>query len=116
MSWLTALGIDYIEPATLFPIFGRWSRIEKWKALAFLVVICGATLVAGLAHAQRYTCAEKHCSDMRDCGEVWYGLTVCGNRKLDGNNDGIACNSLCRNRQGHALPNTRLKIVSTCLV
>ena len=66
---------------------------------------------------QDFDCSRrKSCKQMTSCEEATYHLTVCGNRKLDGNNDGIACNSLCRNRQGHALPNTRLKIVSTCLV
>ena len=35
---------------------------------------------------------------MLTCDEAYYHLQQCGNSQLDGNGDGIPCNSLCRNR------------------
>jgi endonuclease YncB( thermonuclease family) len=41
-------------------------------------------------------CEKKTCSQMRDCAEARYQLTVCGNTRIDGNKDGIPCESLCK--------------------
>ncbi|HRN96321.1 MAG TPA: thermonuclease family protein [Candidatus Levybacteria bacterium] len=38
----------------------------------------------------------KSCSQITTCQEATFQLTSCGCKSLDGNNDGIACNSLCR--------------------
>ncbi|MCB1386156.1 MAG: excalibur calcium-binding domain-containing protein [Nitratireductor sp.] len=41
---------------------------------------------------------RKSCGQMLTCDEAYYHLQQCGNSQLDGNGDGIPCNSLCRNR------------------
>jgi micrococcal nuclease len=39
---------------------------------------------------------SKSCSQITSCEEATFQLNTCSCRSLDGNNDGIACNSLCR--------------------
>lgn len=42
-------------------------------------------------------CGEKRfCKEMVDCAEARYFLTVCGVKGLDGDGDGMPCESLCR--------------------
>lgn len=41
---------------------------------------------------------RRHCSDMRTCEEAQDWLQRCGSESLDGDGDGIACESLCRNQ------------------
>ncbi|MEZ5870376.1 MAG: excalibur calcium-binding domain-containing protein [Nitratireductor sp.] len=49
--------------------------------------------------SQQFDCSvRKSCKQMVICEEATFHLRTCGNRKLDGNHDGIACNSICRNR------------------
>lgn len=38
----------------------------------------------------------KWCSQMSSCAEAKYQLTQCGNPKIDGDRDGIPCESMCR--------------------
>jgi deoxyribonuclease-1 len=46
---------------------------------------------------RHFTCAGKtRCAEMASCEEATFYLRVCGAASLDGNNDGIACNALCR--------------------
>jgi len=46
----------------------------------------------------RYECGKKYyCSQMESCEEAMFYYTVCGLKRLDGDNDGIPCESLCRN-------------------
>lgn len=42
------------------------------------------------------SCARKTCKQISSCGEARHQLTVCGNRSLDRDNDGVPCESLCR--------------------
>ncbi len=42
-----------------------------------------------------YDCSPKYCKDMSSCDEAVYKLTVCGYGRLDANNDGVPCESLC---------------------
>lgn len=39
--------------------------------------------------------SKKHCSEMASCEEARYYLTQCGVKTLDGNGDGVPCESLC---------------------
>lgn len=39
--------------------------------------------------------AKRHCGQMTSCAEARYYLTQCGVRSLDGDGDGIPCESLC---------------------
>ena len=46
-----------------------------------------------------FSCApSKTCSRMESCEEALYHLTVCGNRRLDGDGDGVPCQALCGGR------------------
>ena len=42
-----------------------------------------------------YDCAPIYCKDMTSCEEAVYQLTVCGFGRLDANNDGVPCESIC---------------------
>ena len=42
-----------------------------------------------------YDCEPKYCKDMTSCEEAVYQLTVCGYGRLDANNDGVPCESIC---------------------
>lgn len=47
--------------------------------------------------AVEFSCTpRKTCGQMVSCEEAEFQLRECGNRRLDGNNDGIPCNALCR--------------------
>ncbi len=44
-----------------------------------------------------FTCAGKRrCGEMTSCEEAKFYLTVCGVRSLDGDKDGVPCETLCR--------------------
>ena len=51
---------------------------------------------------QRYgSCgAKNHCSQMKSCTEAYHYLRDCGLAALDGNHDGIPCESLCSQNTG----------------
>jgi endonuclease YncB( thermonuclease family) len=38
---------------------------------------------------------KKYCNQMTSCDEAKYYLTQCGVKRLDGNSDGVPCESLC---------------------
>lgn len=42
--------------------------------------------------------AKRHCSEMTSCAEARFYLRQCGVRSLDGDHDGIPCESLCAPR------------------
>lgn len=49
------------------------------------------------ASGQRPSCGQKRrCAQMTSCEEAQFYLRQCGLQHLDGNGDGIACNSRCR--------------------
>lgn len=51
----------------------------------------------GAPRAQFGACGAKRvCGQMLDCAEARYHLTVCGLGRLDGDGDGVPCESLCR--------------------
>lgn len=44
-----------------------------------------------------FTCSGKRtCRQMSNCAEAIFYLQNCGVKQLDGNNDGVPCNALCR--------------------
>ena len=44
-----------------------------------------------------FTCAGKrYCREMSSCEEAKFYLNTCGVRSLDGNHDGVPCETLCR--------------------
>ncbi|HEX5276837.1 MAG TPA: endonuclease [Fluviicoccus sp.] len=49
------------------------------------------------AEKERFSCQPlKSCSKMASCEEALFQLQECGNKSIDGNDDGIPCASLCR--------------------
>lgn len=45
-----------------------------------------------------FDCEHKTCGMMKSCDEALHKLKVCGHSRLDGNNNGIPCQSLCGSR------------------
>ncbi|MNZ31248.1 Thermonuclease precursor [compost metagenome] len=57
----------------------------------------GGSAVGGSAGGTGYSCSpRKACSQITSCAEARFHLEQCGNTKLDGNGDGLPCESLCR--------------------
>lgn len=51
----------------------------------------------GSAGGTGYSCStRKDCSQMTSCAEARFQLEQCGNTRLDGNGDGVTCESLSR--------------------
>ena len=49
------------------------------------------------ATTSSFTCSGKrYCREMSSCEEAKFYLTQCGVRSLDGNHDGVPCETLCR--------------------
>jgi len=58
-----------------------------------------ASPAADHSAAPSASCGTKtHCSEMTSCEEAKYYLTQCGVKPLDGNGDGVPCESLCTPR------------------
>ena len=38
----------------------------------------------------------KRCTEMSSCNEAWFYFSKCGHTGLDGNNNGIPCDAICR--------------------
>jgi hypothetical protein len=47
---------------------------------------------------QAYDCRNVSCKKLRSCAEACYKLVQCGQRRRDGDNDGIPCENLCSRR------------------
>jgi hypothetical protein len=86
----------------------------KTKAMALGLVLALATLpclaqqkphkkhpkakpaATSASNGDGYTCTGKHkCSEMANCEEATFYLNQCGVKKLDRDNDGVPCESLC---------------------
>lgn len=49
------------------------------------------------ASAAGFTCAgKKYCKEMTTCAEAQFYMTECGLSRLDGDSDGMPCESICR--------------------
>jgi prophage muMc02, nuclease len=48
------------------------------------------------AAAEGFSCGKRTCKEMSSCAEARFHLTQCGMRRLDRDNDGIPCESICR--------------------
>ena len=47
--------------------------------------------------SEAFQCGEKqYCKEMLSCAEARFHLTSCGLTRLDGDDDGVPCESLCR--------------------
>ena len=53
--------------------------------------------IGGSAGGTSYSCSvRKTCGQMASCSEARFHLEQCGNGRLDRDNDGVPCESLCR--------------------
>ena len=50
-----------------------------------------------------FDCAPKYCRYITTCEEAVYKLTVCGQKNLDGNDDGVPCQDICSEAQVEAI-------------
>lgn len=85
---------------------GLWSQPNPINPSDFRKGVKGGTYTPPPAPARQpslkdnssgFTCGSKRtCKAMTSCAEAKYHLTVCGVSTLDGNGDGIPCNSLCK--------------------
>jgi hypothetical protein len=85
-------------------------RVLLFLCLSFHLTLASATVLAGrvvgitdgdtiviLAEGNAFTCgAKRFCRQMLSCGEAMFYLDRCGVARLDGDGDGIPCESLCR--------------------
>lgn len=46
--------------------------------------------------AEGFSCGKRTCKEMSSCAEARFHLTKCGLLRLDRDNDGIPCESICR--------------------
>ena len=61
--------------------------------------IAAMATAAPATDSGEFSCTpSKTCSRMETCEEALHHLTVCGNKRLDGDGDGIPCQSLCGGR------------------
>ena len=62
-----------------------------------LLLILAACLFQ-FAHAAEYSCddGKRYCKEMDSCAEAKFYLNQCGVSRLDRDNDGIPCESICR--------------------
>jgi deoxyribonuclease-1 len=45
----------------------------------------------------KFSCDDKKtCGQMTSCEEAKYHLTICGDKKLDLDNNGVPCESICK--------------------
>ena len=52
---------------------------------------------SALEPLQEFSCETRmNCSQMTSCEEAYFHLLQCGNSRLDGNSDGVPCESICR--------------------
>jgi endonuclease YncB( thermonuclease family) len=67
------------------------------SAPATRVPTAPTTALTPAASSGSFTCAGKrYCREMTSCEEAKFYLTQCGVRSLDGNRDGVPCETLCR--------------------
>jgi hypothetical protein len=67
------------------------------SAPATRVPTAPTTALTPAASSGGFTCAGKrYCREMTSCEEAKFYLTQCGVRSLDGNHDGVPCETLCR--------------------
>ncbi len=56
-----------------------------------------SSMISPTPDPKTFSCdCSKSCNDITTCEEATFQLRSCSCKHLDGNNDGIACNSLCR--------------------
>jgi endonuclease YncB( thermonuclease family) len=75
----------------------RRGRCATASAPATQVPASPTAAPTSAASSSGFTCADKRrCGEMTSCEEAKFYLTVCGVRSLDGDKDGVPCETLCR--------------------
>lgn len=79
--------LERLTKLRLFPQFG----LNKHE----LGDLCGLNTNSTATHSS-FSCEDKrYCSQMQNCQEAQFYLNACGVSRLDNDNDGIACETLC---------------------
>ena len=78
--------------------YGRDAFVAGWLTFdSPLTQSSGGQTSSGSAG---FSCSpRKTCSQMVSCAEAQHHLTVCGNRQLDGNSNGVPCEDICAGQQ-----------------
>ena len=85
MGW----GNDYVGAVDLASCAGAGGQRLAQRAPV-------TTPLASNAASTSYSCSiRKTCGQMSSCAEAQFHLNECGNRRLDGDNDGVPCEKLC---------------------
>ena len=73
----------------------HWERERNWHIQS---VQGNANTYISDAYSTDFKCnsEKRYCSSMSSCDEAKFYLYQCGRIYMDGNNDGIPCNNLCR--------------------
>lgn len=73
----------------------------KYLGLILLLLVsgCGPDPSSSSSSSSNTTfaaCGTKTtCSQMQSCSEAYYFLNTCGINRLDGNNNGVPCETIC---------------------
>ncbi|MDG2943174.1 excalibur calcium-binding domain-containing protein [Bisgaard Taxon 10/6] len=62
------------------------------KKYFFLIILCS---LCSFSSAKEFDCSKNTCKEMDSCSEARYHLEQCGLSRLDRDNDGIPCESIC---------------------
>jgi len=76
----------------------EWRKIKKYKEKGFTNEDLKKYYErpAKTYSESKYVCGKKYyCSQMETCEEAMFYYTVCGLKRLDGDNDGVPCENLC---------------------
>lgn len=76
----------------------RTRRLWQLTAPARAALIAAAVSLGAVrgTNAQDFSCdTHKTCKQMRSCSEAVFHLRQCGDKKRDGDGDGIPCEGLC---------------------
>ncbi|MFC0708846.1 thermonuclease family protein [Azorhizophilus paspali] len=75
----------------------RDQRQEKREASSVPVTEKRPAPVVASSSSSGFSCStRKTCGQMSNCAEAEFHLTECGNGRLDRDNDGVPCESLCK--------------------
>jgi endonuclease YncB( thermonuclease family) len=101
--YLTDASLLDDEQAARVAGLGLWSRqdpVAPWDHRSgergAVPVVPERSADANLADAPFSCAGRRTCGRMRSCAEARFQLETCGLRRLDGDGDGVPCESLCR--------------------
>ena len=78
---------------------GLWSQpgpIAPWEFRRGARVASVASPIVTLTDSEFVCGAKRTCGEMTSCAEARFHLETCGLSRLDGDNDGTPCESICR--------------------